>query len=114
MQFLPVTMTQLGGTPIRIGRDWVMDGIELVGCLEPEPGSCDPLPARVRKYRPPDKVQIDRHRTRFRIDAIPPESALFRMKKEYITVVARCDVREAFEAHGITGVRFLPLHFRVT
>lgn len=112
VQFLPVTMTQFGGKPIRIGRYWVMNIVKLVDCLDPEPGTTAPLPERIAKYMPPDNVQLVYERTRFVSEAVPPDAALFRMRTEYITIVARRDVCEAFKSYGITGVRFMPLWFK--
>lgn len=111
-QFLPVTMTHRG-KPMRIGRYWVMNMVKPVDCLDPELGTTTPVPERIAKHMPADSVQLVYERTRFLRSVVPADAALFRMRKQYITVVARDDVREAFESHGITGVKFKPLPFRV-
>ena len=112
VQFLPVIMTH-NRKPMRVGRYWVMNVVTTVDCLEPEPGTTTPLPERIGKHMPADNVQLERSRTRFIRKAIPSDVPLFRMRREYLTVIARDDIRRAFEDLQITGCLFKPLPFQI-
>ncbi|MEZ6233384.1 MAG: hypothetical protein R3B68_04265 [Phycisphaerales bacterium] len=111
-QFLPIRMTYRG-EPMAGGPCFVLNVIQVVDCLDIEPSAATPYPEHLAVHLRADHVQLDRDRVRFLSTRVPADAHLFRLRYDYITVVASDVLKHRLLREGARGVVFRRLPFRV-